>query len=70
MMSSFDTLFSNPLNLENKIRKIEHEKKFCGPSKLLKNISWPINIRLKYFITPHKNPLAPPPAYLYQDIKI
>ena len=38
--------------------KIEHKKIFCGPSKILKNISWPINIHLKYFITPtetHRN---------------
>ena len=45
-MATLDTLCSNPLNLENKITKIEHEKIFCGPSKIFKNISWPINICL------------------------
>ena len=39
--------------LKVKISK-EHQKKFCGPSKSFKNISWPINIWLKYFITPTK----------------
>ena len=42
------------LNLKNKITKIEHKKIFCGSSKILKNISWPINICLKYFMTPTK----------------
>ena len=50
-MASLDIFCSNPPNLKNKIRKIEHEKIFCGPSKILKNISWPINIRLTYFMT-------------------
>ena len=48
------SLCSNPLNLKNKITKIEHKKIFCGPSKILKNISWLINIRLKYSMTPRK----------------
>ena len=57
-MASLNILCSNPFNLKTKIRKIEHQKIFCGPSKILKNTSWPINIYLKYFITPtktHKN---------------
>ena len=33
-MASLDILGSNRLNLKNKIRKIEHEKIFCGPSKI------------------------------------
>ena len=53
-MASLDFLCSNPLNLKNKIMKIEHKKIFCGPSKILKNISWPINMCLKYFMTPTK----------------
>ena len=53
-MASLDILCSNPLNLKNKITKIEHKKIFCGSSKILKNISWPINICLKYFMTPTK----------------
>ena len=50
-LASFCT---NPLNLKNKITKIDHKKIFCGPSKVLKNISWPINVCLKYFMTPTK----------------
>ena len=53
-MASLDILYFNPLNLKNKIMKIEHRKIFCGPSKVLKNISWPINICLKYFMAPTK----------------
>ena len=48
-MASLDILCSNSLNLKNKVTKIER-KIFCGPSKILKNISRPINIRLKYFM--------------------
>ena len=54
MITSLDILCCNPLDLRNKIRKIEHKKIFCGPSKILKNISWLINICLKYFMTPTK----------------
>ena len=73
-MASLDILCFNHLNLKNKIMKIGHNKIFHGPSKILKNISWPINIWLKYFMAhqylpkilhgPHKNPLAHPPTYL------
>ena len=63
-MASLDILCSNPLNLKNKIMKTEHKKIFCGPSKNLKNISWPINIRLKYFMTSTETLRAPPPTYL------
>ena len=59
-MASLDILCSNPLNLKNKITKIEHKKIFCGPSKIFKNISWPINICLKYFMILTK---AVPPSY-------
>ena len=41
-MASLDILCFNLLNLKNKIMKIEHKKIFRGPSKILKNISWPI----------------------------
>ena len=34
--------------------KIEQKKILCGPSKMLKNISWPIDICLKYFMVPTK----------------
>ena len=53
-MASLDILCFNPFNLKNKIMKIEHKKIFCGPSKILRNISWPINICIKYFMTPTK----------------
>ena len=49
--ASLDILYSNPLNLKNKITKIEHKKIFCDPSKILKNVSWRINICLKYLMT-------------------
>ena len=62
-MASLDILCSNTLNLKNNIRKIEHKKIFCGPSKILKNISWPIDICVKYFMTPRKLS-GPPPTYL------
>ena len=61
-MASLDILCSNPLNLKNKITKIEHKNIFCGPSKILKNIWWPINICLKYFMSPRKTLL--PPSYI------
>ena len=53
-MASLDILSFNLFNLKNKIMKIEHKKMFGGPSKILKNISWLINICLKYFMTPTK----------------
>ena len=53
-MASLGMLCSNPLNLKNKITKIEHKTISCEPSKILKNISWLINICLKYFMTPTK----------------
>ena len=53
-MASLDILRFNPFNLKNRIMKIERKEIFCGPSKILKNISWPINICLKYFMTPTK----------------
>ena len=58
-MVSLDILCFKPFNLQNKIMKTEHKKIFCGPSKILKNISWPINICLKYFMAPTKT-LRPP----------
>ena len=44
LMTSLDILCSNPLNVKIKITKIEHKKIFYIPTKILKNISWPINI--------------------------
>ena len=52
--------------LLKKIRKV-HKKIFCGPSKILKNISWHINIYLKYFMPPEKTlcpPHPPTPPYI------
>ena len=40
--------------------KTERKKIFCGASKILKTISWPINICLKSFMTPTKAPQPPP----------
>ena len=34
--------------------KIEHKEMLRAPSKILKDISWPINICLKYFMAPQK----------------
>ena len=61
-MTSLDILCFNPLNLKNKIMKIEHKKIFCGASKILKNISWPNNICLKYFMGLTKT--LRPPSYI------
>ena len=58
-MASLDILCFNHFNLKNKIMKIEHKKIFRGPSKILKNVSWPINICLKYFRTPTKTLRTP-----------
>ena len=59
LIASVDILCCNPLNLKNKTMKIEHKKMFCGPSEILKNISWLINICLKYFMTPTKTLQTP-----------
>ena len=73
-MASLDILSSNPLNLKTQITKIEHKKIVCGPSKYLKNIPWPINICLKYFMTPIKTlpppppPIPLPPTYLMYTV--
>ena len=72
LMASFDILCSNTLNLKNKNTKIEHKKIFCDPSKTLENISWPVNICLKYFVTSTKTlrqPPAPPPPKKSASIK-
>ena len=62
-MASFGILCFNPFNVKNKIMKTEHRKIFRGASKILKNISWTINICLKYFMAPTKtlrpNPFSP-----------
>ena len=67
-MASLDILCFNPFNLKNKIMKIEHTKIFRGPPKSLKNISWPINICLKYFMAPtktHRITPSPPTCLTY-----
>ena len=61
-MASLDILCSNPLKLKNKVTKIEHKKIFCGLSEILKNISRPVNICLKYFTTPTKILRSAPPS--------
>ena len=67
-MASLDILCFNPFNLKNKIMKIEHEI-FGGPSKILKNNSWPINICLKYFMGPTKT-LCPPLLHTYRNPRL
>ena len=49
LIASSDILCSDHFNLKIKITKGEHKKIFwfCGPSKIFKNNSWPINIYLK-----------------------
>ena len=55
-MASLNILCSEPPNFfkeaTKKIRKAAHKKIFCGLSIIFKNISWPINICLKYVMTP------------------
>ena len=63
-MAGLDILCFNPFNLQNKIMKTEHKKIFRGPSKILKNISWPINICVRYFMAPIKTLQSHPPIYL------
>ena len=53
-MAHLDIWCSNSLYLKNQITKIEQKQIFCGPSEIFKNGSWPINICLKYFMTPTK----------------
>ena len=53
-MASLDILCFNSFNLKNKVMKIEHKEMLRAPSKILKDISWPINICLKYFMAPQK----------------
>ena len=60
-----DIFCSNLLNLlKGKSRK-ENQKILYGPSKIFKNVSWPINICLKHFMIIVKTlRLLPPPTYL------
>ena len=49
---------SNPPKLSNEFTKDWNWKKkrkiFCGPPKLFKSVSWPINVCLKHFMTSSK----------------
>ena len=56
-------IFCAPLNLKNKTTGIEQKKIFRCQSKILKNVSWPINIWLNYFTSPTEF-LRTPPTYL------
>ena len=49
--------------ITKKIRTKEHKEIFCSTSKIFKNISWPINICIKFFMAPVKF-LRPLPTYL------
>ena len=59
LIAILDILCSDLLNLKVKITKGEHKEIFCDPSKLFTNISWPINISLKFFMTPTKTLWSP-----------
>ena len=61
-MARLDIWCSNSLYLKNQITKIEQKQIFCGPLEIFKNGSWPINICLKYFMTPTK--ILRPPSYI------
>ena len=55
MSSCAQTPLASFLNeVTKKIRKGKHKKIFCDPSKIFKNISWLINICLKYFMASTK----------------
>ena len=64
-MGSLDILRSNPLNLKNKITKIEHKKIFCGPSKILTKYFMAHQYMPKIFHDPRKNHPPPPPRLLH-----
>ena len=52
-MASLNILYSDPHNFLKEVTKklTKYMRKFLfGTSKILKNISWPINICLKYFM--------------------
>ena len=68
-MASLDILCFNPFKLKYIIMKIEHKKIFRGPSKVLKNISWPIKICLKYFMAPTKTLQIPSYILNVQSLK-
>ena len=57
-MAGLDILCYNPLNLKNKIAKIEHKKIFCGPSKFFEKCFKAHQDMPKNFMTPTK-PSAP-----------
>ena len=63
-MAKLDILCFTLFNLKKKIMKIEHKKIFRGRQKILKNISWSVNICLKYFMVPTKTLRSPPPSYI------
>ena len=64
-MVSLNILCSDPpyflKDVTEKIRKEAHKKIFCGPTEVFKNISWPINICLKYFTAFAKSLCCQPP---------
>ena len=70
-MASLDIFCSQTyLNFQFNLLKVtirkEHEKIFCGPSNIFKNISWPINTCLKSFHDPCEDrPTSPPTNLMY-----
>ena len=63
-LNSLDILCFNPLNLKNKIIKIERKKIFCVPSKNFEKYFMAHQYMPKIFHGPHKNSPAPSPTYL------
>ena len=69
-MVSLNIFCSNPFSLKNKIMKTENKQIFCGTWKILKNISWPMNICLKYFLTPTKTLRLPSYILNVQSLRL
>ena len=69
-MASVNLLCSHLHNFSDQVTQITKKKKkkrnevhtkiFCGPSKFFKNVSWPINICLKFFMASAKTLRVPP----------
>ena len=63
-MASWNILFPKPLNLKNKITKIQHKKKFLWPVKKFWKIFPGPSIYAQSIHDSHKNPPSLPPTYL------
>ena len=63
-MTSLNILCSDPLNLKNKIIKIEHKKNISWPIKNFENYFMAHQYMPKIFHDPDKHLPVPPPTYL------